>query len=246
MPKLSGIYKIENLVNGHCYIGQSCDLKRRKSNHFSELDRNCHKNGHLQNSYNKYGSKNFVFSILLLCENEEITYYEQKCVDILNPEYNIRKLCVDSNVGMIQSESARKKISEWHTGRKLSDETRRKMSESRRGEKSPWFGRLHSKSTKEKMSKNHTDCSGTKNSQFGKKFENSSSRFHGVHYSSTGRGLQKWRAQFYLNSNAWRCGRFYTEIEAALAYNEYASEYLGWKAKLNVITEEEYQKIWEE
>jgi predicted GIY-YIG superfamily endonuclease len=30
-----GIYKYENKINGHCYIGKSIDIKRRQYNHKS-------------------------------------------------------------------------------------------------------------------------------------------------------------------------------------------------------------------
>ena len=60
----SGIYKIENLINGKIYIGSSVDLLGRKNAHFSQLNRNIHGNKKLQNSFNKYGKDNFNFKIL--------------------------------------------------------------------------------------------------------------------------------------------------------------------------------------
>jgi group I intron endonuclease len=108
--KLSGIYQIRNLVNNHFYIGQSINLKNRKRYHFSRLKNCIHKNPYLQNAYNKYGKDNFVFEILLICEIPELTYYEQKYFDILKPEYNIRKECIDSNKGLKHSEKTKKKL----------------------------------------------------------------------------------------------------------------------------------------
>lgn len=66
-----GIYKIENLINGKIYIGQSIDIEKRWSTHVSILNQNHHYNPHLQNAWNKYGIENFKFSII-----EECTQYE--------------------------------------------------------------------------------------------------------------------------------------------------------------------------
>jgi hypothetical protein len=39
-------------------------------------------------------------------------------------------------------------------------------------------------------------------------------------------------------------GTFVTELEAAMAYNEAALFFYGWKAKLNVITPEQIEELW--
>ena len=41
-------------------------------------------------------------------------------------------------------------------------------------------------------------------------------------------------------------GSFQIEIEAAIAYNQIAEELLGWKTKLNIISQEEIIKMWED
>ena len=66
MNKLSGIYKIANLVNGKRYIGGSVNLKHRLVCHKSGLRRGRHKNPHLQNAWNKYGEENFEFKIIFV------------------------------------------------------------------------------------------------------------------------------------------------------------------------------------
>lgn len=63
------IYKILCLVNNKIYIGQTINLKQRKVYHFTYLKRNAHTNIHLQNAFNKYGKKNFVFEILEFCKD---------------------------------------------------------------------------------------------------------------------------------------------------------------------------------
>jgi group I intron endonuclease len=128
-----GIYKIKNLINGDFYIGQSINLHKREIDHFGKLRRKESRNTHLQNAFNKYGKENFIFKVLLYCEPDQLTYYEQKMVDILNPHYNIRKNCVDSPRGTIASAETRKKISDAGKGRILSDESRNKISIARKG-----------------------------------------------------------------------------------------------------------------
>jgi group I intron endonuclease len=143
-----GIYKIENLINGHCYIGQTIHIDRRKRDHFRELQNGVHDNIYLQNSYNKYGGENFEFKIIVYCEPDQLTYYEQKIVDLYNPEYNIKKTCVTSMQGVKLSKEACEKISKALTGeghpnfgKKESDEVKKKISDSIKGENHPNFGK---------------------------------------------------------------------------------------------------------
>ena len=131
-----GIYKIENIITGDFYIGQSINLKNRKHKHFYTLKKNNHFNIHLQNSYNKYGKESFIFQVILYCEPFDTNYYEQKIVDNFNPKYNKRKNCIVSNVGIIHNEEFRKKISISSMGRmkgyKHNNETLRKMSDAQK------------------------------------------------------------------------------------------------------------------
>jgi group I intron endonuclease len=124
----SGIYKIVNKLNGDFYIGQSYQFWKRKSDHWYRLTKSHHDNPHLQCAWNKYGGENFEFVPILVCEKEELTYYEQKCVDIFKPHYNIRKKCIDSNAGIKFSEEALKNMSKGHAGYKTSEETKEKLS----------------------------------------------------------------------------------------------------------------------
>lgn len=76
-----GIYQISNLVNGHFYIGSSCDLSRRCKKHRSLLRCGKHVNSHLQNAFNKYGEENFVFELIELCDAESRLDIEQYWID---------------------------------------------------------------------------------------------------------------------------------------------------------------------
>lgn len=65
MGKTGTIYKIENVVNGKVYIGQTRQpFKRRKQAHVYELSNNRKRNRKLQNAWDKYGPENFKFCII--------------------------------------------------------------------------------------------------------------------------------------------------------------------------------------
>lgn len=79
-----GIYKIENIINGKCYIGQSINIKRRWEIHRSELKNNTHYNQYLQKAWNKYGENSFNFSIIEECDHNKLDEREMFWVK----EYN--------------------------------------------------------------------------------------------------------------------------------------------------------------
>ena len=67
---MSGIYIIRNKINNKVYVGQSVNTKLRIANHKNLLRNNKHENKYLQNSYNKYGYKNFEFKVIEKCKEE--------------------------------------------------------------------------------------------------------------------------------------------------------------------------------
>ncbi len=178
---VAGIYKIENLISKKSYIGQSKDIEVRWCTHRNNLNKSKHRNGHLQNSYNKYGKENFEFSILeevastdspVLLKNI-LEEREQSWVDLYDFDmlYNICPVS-GSCLGMKHSEETKNKMSESRLGEKnhnygkhLSEETKKKMSEAQKGEKHHMFGKKLSEETKLKLSKARK---GEKNPMFGK------------------------------------------------------------------------------
>ena len=82
---------IRNIINDKKYIGQDHDIKWRWSHHICDLNNNQHHNKHLQNSWNKYGSENFEFSIIEETTdnklNEREIYWIKK-YDSYNNGYN--------------------------------------------------------------------------------------------------------------------------------------------------------------
>lgn len=87
----SGIYKIENILNGDFYVGSSIDVYKRYYQHRTLLKRNKHWSTHLQNSWNKYGADNFVFTVLEYSNLDVngLRDLEQQYLDNLKPIYNL-------------------------------------------------------------------------------------------------------------------------------------------------------------
>lgn len=92
-----GIYIIKNNINNNIYIGSSKNIKNRFKEHKRLLKNNIHHNNKLQNSYNKYGLKYFIFSILEECDIENLLKREQHYIDTLKPYFNICKIAGKSN-----------------------------------------------------------------------------------------------------------------------------------------------------
>lgn len=73
-----GIYKIENLINGNCYIGQSVNIYKRWQNE-KEVAFNPQNEAYnypLSCAFRKYGIENFSFNILEECQREELNEKE--------------------------------------------------------------------------------------------------------------------------------------------------------------------------
>ena len=85
---MTGIYKIENKINGKIYIGQSIHIQRRWMEH-------CKPSTHsvISNAIKKYGKENFSFEVLEECSVEELNekelYYIHKYNSIIPKGYNV-------------------------------------------------------------------------------------------------------------------------------------------------------------
>lgn len=71
MKKIIGVYFIKNKVTGKFYVGHSINILNRFVRHRRDLNLNIHHCAYLQRAWNKYGSKNFKFSICKVCNTEE-------------------------------------------------------------------------------------------------------------------------------------------------------------------------------
>lgn len=121
------IYKITNIINGKIYIGSASFYNKRKGTHISLCRKELHKNPHLQNAWNLYGEKAFVFEIIEvvdiqnnLLKKEQFWLNKTQCY---NREigYNISKIA-GSNLGNKLSEETKKKIGDFWRNKPKSEE----------------------------------------------------------------------------------------------------------------------------
>lgn len=84
--KISGVYKIENIINGKLYIGSSINIYKRWGEHKRLLRINKHHSYKLQNAWNKYGKNNFKFEIIKVFNGkiDELRKLEQYYLDLFN------------------------------------------------------------------------------------------------------------------------------------------------------------------
>jgi group I intron endonuclease len=95
----AGIYRIQNINNGKCYIGQSKNLELRWQYHLIRLRMREHKSPSLQHDFNTWLTENyttmtpfpFVFEILLECDITNLTKYEETFIAALQPLYNTQR-----------------------------------------------------------------------------------------------------------------------------------------------------------
>ena len=140
----TGIYKIENIVNGKVYIGASKNVERRWSDHRRSVKSPIH------SDLEALGEENFKFEVLLECPETMLAQWERDMIclyDADDPEkgYNSRD---DRPYSL--------KMSETLKGRKLSDEVRRKLSEAHKEVRSKGFtGCKHTEESRHRMSEAH-------------------------------------------------------------------------------------------
>jgi group I intron endonuclease len=113
------IYKIENLINGKIYIGQTIkSLSNRVSEHIKS-------NSYIGNALRKYGIQSFVTSVIDEADTKEILKEKEKywikTLDCKAPNgYNLTD-GGDGAIGVFQSEETRRKRSETLKGRPRPD-----------------------------------------------------------------------------------------------------------------------------
>ncbi len=143
------IYKIQNKINGLCYIGQTIGpLKKRIAGHLSWGG--CVR---IYRSIKKYGIENFDISIIdeTATTREELSELEKKYIleyNSLSPNgYNLtsggnnrfivseesRKKISLSQKGIPETEKTKKILSDAHKGKIFSKERCQRMSEARKG-----------------------------------------------------------------------------------------------------------------
>ena len=128
-----GIYKITNIINNKCYVGQSTDVIKRIQKHIKTLLSGTNRNEHLQNSYNKYGTGNFTIEIIEECTKECLDEREIFWIDYYksyDPQYGYNKTKGGTGGNSyleVADEECKEKI-------------KNKLSESKKGEGNPLYG----------------------------------------------------------------------------------------------------------
>lgn len=86
----TGIYKIENLLNGKVYIGQSIHIERRWQQHCQHSA-----NSVIAKAIQKYGKENFSFQIIEECDesslNQKEAFYIRQFNSLVPNGYNIEE-----------------------------------------------------------------------------------------------------------------------------------------------------------
>jgi len=85
---ISGVYCIENLFNGKKYIGQTKNLCQRGSFHLALLQAGRHHCSDMQEDYDKYGIKNFVYRVLWVCSGSSLFLKENEYIKKFNSVEN--------------------------------------------------------------------------------------------------------------------------------------------------------------
>lgn len=251
----SGIYCIENKINGKKYIGQGIDVEKR----MWQQHKNCK---HLENALKKYGADNFERYIIEYCSVEELDDKEEFYIKEMKSHVSVNGYNLlwrgFSRRGTHHSEETKKKLSIVHSN--ISEDTRRKMSESqkgrvqkkeskekisrsnkgkhflsleqlakmvKRGAEHRMFGKTHKQETLDKMSNKSI---GTSNSQYGNKSPNASSRYYNISWNSNS---GKWKVHINIKKERIHLGYYNSEIESAVVADIGAIFYYGSDCNLN-------------
>lgn len=142
---MTGIYKIENIINNKIYIGSCSNFNVRKGSHLCLLRQGKHHSIKLQRSFNKYGEDKFIISLVENCEKENLINREQYYIDSLKPYYNIC-LVAGSTKGRVFTDLHKERLSKSLTGKIRTQEQKERQRQIK-------IGKIHTEKTKEKVSK---------------------------------------------------------------------------------------------
>ena len=84
--KISGVYKITNIITGEFYIGSSCNIEKRWASHKIPSAHKKHPNSKLYKDMAKYGRDNFTIEVIE--ETDNLREREQYYIKRLKPSYN--------------------------------------------------------------------------------------------------------------------------------------------------------------
>nr|YP_010710803.1 hypothetical protein P2Z26_mgp13 [Gonatophragmium mori]WCZ71167.1 hypothetical protein [Gonatophragmium mori] len=105
-------------------------------------------NRYISRSLLKYGHNNFSVVVLYILDDKIdiniIVQQEQKYIDLYQPALNLNPKA-DSSLGFKHSDKTKKLLSEFKTGKKLSEDTKNKLSLLFSKELNPFWSKAHSK-----------------------------------------------------------------------------------------------------
>lgn len=142
----SGIYSIQNKINGKRYIGQSKNIERRFKDHLSRLENGNHDNDYLQKSFDKYGGQCFEFKIVCECSIEDLDKEEKRFINLYGTYLQGYNLTTGGEISPM-----------------LMPEIRNKVSEAMKGEKNHNYGKQFSKQHKSKIKESNKGKHNLKN-----------------------------------------------------------------------------------
>ena len=158
MINISGIYQIKSNINNKIYIGSAININKRWALHKNDLIKNQHHSIYLQRHFNKYSLDDLEFTVLEICEIEDLILKEQFYFDTLKPEFNICKVA-NSSLGVKRRKETIEKLKKVHTGVKHPD-WRNKLKSKSQGGENHWTKKKEkpfSKESKEKMSRSQKE-----------------------------------------------------------------------------------------
>lgn len=164
------LYKITNNINNKIYIGKTKNINIRWTSHKTQSRRPWDKQRceYIHKSIAKHGHENFTIEAIM-CFDDEQECLNAETATIAQLNSNNRKIGYNLTSG-----------GEGVSGYKYSDEQKSQMNQDKKikylGENNPFFGKKHTKETKDKIGKANSVYIGDKNPFFGKKHSEESLR----------------------------------------------------------------------
>lgn len=174
-----GIYRYTNLINGKRYIGKSINITNRHYNHLSAANNKNANKSLLEKAIYKYGFNNFRFEVLEYCLPEELDEREVYWIDYyktftnrkdkLGYGYNQTEGGDSYNIGHIPWNKDKKNVYSIEQLNRISEGTKMAMCRPEvkenyinnrpdfTGKNNPFYGKHHTKETKEINRQKHIE-----------------------------------------------------------------------------------------
>lgn len=165
MKSTGYVYQIRNLVTGECYIGQTAQMPQERL--FVHLSGGAYSSRLVYEASLEYGAEALKLE-LLECgiEADRLDQAEIHSIASFNTLYPYGyNLKTGGKGGGRNCQETRRKMSESHKSKTLSEGHRRKIGDAQRGEKHYNYGKSPSKETRSKISE---ALKGEKNPNYGK------------------------------------------------------------------------------